>query len=256
MKINNQILIIFFFFGFALIISPYLFHLLELDVTEWISFILTIIGIVISVLVSWYYSTLPKYNWMNKLVKIVEGCQIVGLRSIEPKLKHGTSTLSALRKDFHSSFDFLGIGGGKFIKDMLKDKTIMDKVFANERKIRIMLLDPDGEKIGTWLYKTGKREKAIKIINENIKLLKDRAKECNCNIELRLYDTKPPMRIQIVNKEIAYIAEYDPSHNGYEAPQLIFDKNEGELDFKRPFVESLNNLFDFLWNKSDNKIIL
>ena len=219
----------------------------------WLSILLTLFGGSISILSSWFFSSISKNRWIFKIINLLEGSQIIGLKSIEPKLKLGTSSLTALRNDFNSSFDFLGVGGSKFIEEMLCEETIMDKIRANECKVRIMLLDPNGTKINNWLQGE-KRDETKQLIENSIKLLKEKVAKNNCQIHLRLYDKRPPMRIQIINREIAYICEYDPLHDGDEGPQLIFDKNEGDHDLKRPFVESLNNLYDFLWEKADKEL--
>jgi hypothetical protein len=195
----------------------------------------------------WYFSKIYSQNTSNNktiedLIKILEGSVKVGLVAIEPQLKHGTTTIDALN-EMSYGFDFLGIGGSKFLAKIFDERTKTGRFIAKNTRdtIRILLLDPDCELIGVWLIDDEKAEKVRQNIRESLKILANQIHKGR-KIQVRLYNFTPPMRIQIVDEEIAYICEYDPLGDGWDSPQLCFAK-KGE----KPLLHSLMSLYDNFW---------
>ena len=115
----------------------------------------------------------------------------------------------------------------------------------NERDtVRLLLLNPDSPNIDRWLQKDTDAARVRSDIAKTLTLLGAQVR-MGRKIDVRLYSFTPPMRIQIVDDERAYICEYTPRwSDGWDAPQFCFVRQ-----CERPFVRCLRVLFDHLWQQ-------
>jgi hypothetical protein len=180
-----------------------------------------------------------------RLVQILEGSMKIGLDRIEPSLRRGTDVLKAL-SDTTYGFDFFGIGGSKVIPKMFDGKSSLGSFVAknNRETVRVLLLNPECGQIRQWVHDDAK---AIQVRNDilgSLDVLADQ-KQRGRKVQVRLYDFTPPMRIQIVNKQRAYLCEYDPLTDGWDTPQLCFTR-----DASKPLIDSVISLYDYFWDHS------
>jgi hypothetical protein len=241
----------FLFAGLAIVtivIQIYYSNVRPLTTLE--SILMSSVALVFSTVSGWYFSRMYGQNAntdevVEKLIGVLEGSARIGLISIEPQLRNGTTTITAI-KDISYGFDFLGIGGSKFVSQIFNERTHIGKFIAkNERpSIRMLLLDPDCELIGVWITDAEKCNKVRQSIRDSLRILAQQIQKGR-KIQVRLYNFTPPMRIQIVDKEMAYICEYDPLSDGWDAPQLCFAKKG-----QKPLLNSLMSLYDYFWENA------
>lgn len=227
-------------FGFQIFLSS-VRGLTPLELT-----LTSFLGVIFSVLATAYFAyTHPPPPNVSRNGQI-QKMKLIGLKDIETSLKRGTTTLDAL-EEMKFEFEFLGIAGSKFIAEMFKDNKNICKVIAMLPKgaVRFLLLRPDCDLINTWISSPEKAKKIRDNIEESLKILSQQIK-LKRKVRVRLYNYFPPMRLQIIDNQTAYVCEYDPIEDGWNSPQLIFNTS-GE----RPFIKSLSILYEHLWNNAD-----
>jgi hypothetical protein len=215
----------------------------------------SMVVLVFSTASCWFFSKLYSrksdyIETIQSLIKLLEGSERIGLISIEPQLRHGTTSIKAIKK-INLGLDFLGIGGGKFISKIFDEKTDAGKFVAKNDllTIRFLLLDPKSPLIEKWIDDKEKAEKVREGIKKSLSILAMQIRKGRI-IQVRLYDFAPPMRIQIIDNRYAYICEYDPISDGWDAPQLCFT-NTGD----KPLIHSLILLYENFWVRSKPFVI-
>ncbi|HEX8233321.1 MAG TPA: hypothetical protein VF559_08260 [Caulobacteraceae bacterium] len=192
---------------------------------------------------AFYYLSSRPGDLYRRVVDILPGSEIAGLDRVERDLLTGTSAISACERSHHT-IDFMGVGGRKFLEEILKeDKGVGRRIASGQIRVRIMLLDPGGGKLGEW---TNDKKKSERVRADIRKTLARLAPKLRNNVRCRLYDFFPPLRILIIDNSHVLVSRYDPaSKDGWDAPQLCFSNRPSPgPEFPTAFV----NLYELLWS--------
>lgn len=214
--------------------------------------LLAIFQVLCSVAATWffsvhYYPRVEHAALVRFLIRFLEGSERVGLHAIEPKLRGGTTPEQALA-GIRTGFDFLGIAGSKFVNFLANTKHPAGRFLATNTAstVRLLFLNPDSPFIKQWLPKKEDADRVRKDIRDTLSKLKEQ-QDMGRVFEVRLYSSAPPMRLQIVDDERAYVCEYTPFwSDGWECPQLCFT-----AQCERSFVRSLKILYENVWEQAD-----
>lgn len=157
----------------------------------------------------------------------------------KPDVKRKLETASVIK--------IISIGGGTIaeaergaILDILEKRTK-----AGESQIRILIANPQGSGLQDRLKELEKihpgkfdPEGLSKSIFANVRKITSRS----CDIELRLYDSKPVWRLFILD-ELAYVSAYLSDREGHESQMTVFEKGSD-------LFSAYERLFDVLWHSS------
>ncbi|MAL09081.1 MAG: hypothetical protein CMF74_05375 [Maricaulis sp.] len=191
---------------------------------------------------AFYYVAKRPGDLYRRLTDILAGSEIAGLDRVEPALAVGTRAEVACMSA-HSTIDFIGVGGRKFLTKILDEKTdIGRRICAGEVQLRLMLLAPDGNKLDDWTTDPKKIHAVRSDIKKTIFFLIPKLRQ---SIQCRVYDFLPPLRLLIIDNNYVLASRYDPaSKDGWDAPQLCFsNRDRPGPEFPKAFV----NLYTFLW---------
>jgi len=209
-----------------------------------------VFGFIISLYAAWYFtkerSDFSKFQ--KHLHKTLYSCDRMGLVRAEPSLKLGTRVESAA-ETANNSISFLGIAGGKFLRNILNEDTSIGRnIVSGNVRLRLLLLDPDGEQVKRWTRDAKQIKKTQESIRRSLSLVKQIKPPAKDVVQVRLYDHEPPMRILIIDDYDVYVSRYSAeSKDGWDIPQLCFTAR----DAKFPMSSSFVLLFNFLWKMSE-----
>ncbi|MFV9645596.1 MAG: hypothetical protein ACNYWU_07240 [Desulfobacterales bacterium] len=209
----------------------------------------SVFGLILSLYAAWYFtkersdfSKFKKYLHMTHYAS-----ERMGLVRVEPSLRLGTRAQSAIATA-NTSISFLGIAGGKFLENILNEKTTIGrKIVSGNVKLRLLFLNPDGEQVKRWTRNAKQIKKTQQSIKKSLALVNQIKRPVKDALQFRLYDHEPPMRILIVDDRNVYVSRYSAdSEDGWEIPQLCFTARNAIYPMSASFV----SLFNFLWELS------
>jgi nicotinamide mononucleotide adenylyltransferase len=218
---------------------------------EWWAFaasaVLGIVSIVISLVLSKGRS---HEEVINQVAMFATAARGLGLKSLDPLWKHPPSSYVGRMK---RGFDFMGLGGGKFLREVFRIGSDSRAVLARVNQpsdVRILLVDPRSAALlplaDGATSEDGLLNSIAKDINETLQFLAE-PQNASLKFEVRLMRELPPLRIHIVDGQLASVTGYYANRSGWHSPQLLFDQSE-EADFC--LVQSYMQIFDFYWKNS------
>lgn len=213
---------------------------------KWLDIILLLLTFCFGVFGNYIWSSQDNTKFMTfeRLSNLVSGCEVAGLDRIEPTLKQGTRVEDASQSAI-TSIKFIGVAGSKFLASLLDARTgIGRRLESGSVSLQVLLLNPDGNQISRWTPSPAKRKKVQDDIRRSISIID---KFNGHNVEYKLYDFLPPLRMVIVDDITVLVSRYDPgSQDGWDAPQMCFSNRDNNNAVE--FCHGFRDLYNFMWN--------
>lgn len=197
--------------------------------------------------------------------------QSLGIIDCTEELKTSAYAPKACIPEIVRSFDFMGIGGEKWVKNKDEDEdddkvdilecfeSMLLRTDSFRGKVRFLIIDPECKEYKK-LYKL--REKSLPTESYDIFLdLLDRYD----NLEVRLYSHFPTFRMQFVDNKYLAISRYyfdknihDDSEGGWKTPHLIIVNEVAQINDKELYKGSLYGsfvmAFNYYWEQNTRDI--
>ncbi len=179
----------------------------------------------------------------NSINSIFRGALSIGLQSVK-SLSRTRERHSLMANKANSSYFFVGIAGGKILKEIFE--TDFFKNNNNKENIKIILMDPFSVKSSNLITGDENKINTMEEIISSIVFLNDMLSD-GVLFELRLFPRVPPARIIIADNKYVSISSYKKGSDGWVNPEMYFEVDGDEIS---PVID-FNELFASLWERAN-----
>lgn len=155
--------------------------------------------------------------------------------------------IQCIEETKHTLF-FMGLLGSKWVKDKQAFKEFLKKVQSKpDGRVRYLMINPLGKNF--QLLKTMRGEH---LKDESTPVFRDLVKEFEC-LEAKFYDFLPCFRLIFIDNKIVAVSRYKLDENnyirskqGWEAPHIVVDANQGDWSLYEPFL----SYYETIWKQA------